>query len=788
MSKKNPTSLTLARSHCRRHRLRAISGPFSTLAWIMATVTFFWVTDSYAGTSPPVRVQFSAPTYTFDENAGTAEIEVIKPAVDSQSDVSVTYATSNGTARTEDSDYTATNGTLTWLPNDVSSKFISVPISDDTEVEVQESFTVSLSLSDPVSGTNGSVLGTPDTATVFINDNDPAPGSSIAIMNGNNQDLSGGGRSAPLEVIVRDSQGGSIANGLVTWSVSPPGAADLDKSSTKTGTNGRTSNSITLNQVGIGPVTVTAVAQAVGSVEFIIETGLGNLPPSVVRLGKVDGDAQLASPGETLDPFVVELIDDSGQPITGSDITWTVEPSGAGSLINDTTTTDNDGKTSNTLTLDPSASGAVTVTAETSSGAQVEFNVNSVDFADISGLSENEKNTAEALDNTCDALEGGTEGLEALAAACSTTGDEALTMIEQVTPNQIASQGNNSVEIQHTQFTNINLRMFKLRGGAIGASANDLALNFDGQPLVNKGLAYLLSNATGGAASADEPSPLGRLGLFINGSGSFGDTDSTDDELGFDFDTAGITAGADYRITDTLILGGALGYVSSDFDFDNNQGDQDVTGYTVSAYGTWYQSEKVYVDGILSYGWNDFDMERRIIFGTTDVTAEGSPDGTEFAASIGAGYDFNYGAFSFGPFGRVGYIKAEVDDYEEDPAGGLEQAYEEQDVESLTTLLGGQVSYAISTRRGVFLPQLRFEWAHEFEDDSEIIVARFLNDPTSGSFNVGTDDPDTDYFNLGAGVSAVFAAGRSAFIYYETSAGRDDITEHSIAGGLRFEF
>jgi hypothetical protein len=53
---------------------------------------------------------------------------------------------------------------------------------------------------------------------------------------------------------------------------------------------------------------------------------------------------------------------------------------------------------------------------------------------------------------------------------------------------------------------------------------------------------------------------------------------------------------------------------------------------------------------------------------------------------------------------------------------------------------------------------------------------------------VGTDDPDTDYFNLGAGVSAVFAAGRSAFIYYETSAGRDDITEHSIAGGLRFEF
>ena len=41
---------------------------------------------------------------------------------------------------------------------------------------------------------------------------------------------------------------------------------------------------------------------------------------------------------------------------------------------------------------------------------------------------------------------------------------------------------------------------------------------------------------------------------------------------------------------------------------------------------------------------------------------------------------------------------------------------------------------------------------------------------------------------LGAGIAAVLGPGRSAFIYYETSAGRDEISEHSIAGGLRFEF
>ena len=749
------------------------------LTSLAALFVIFPAGNANAGVSAPI--QFDASSYTFDEGAGTVTIDVQKPApVSVESTVGITVTNGSAVAGT---DFIVETTRLLWDAADTTAQKISIQILPNTVVETARSFQIELSNALP---TGIVALGSITTTTITIQDDDPGTGAVATVVSGDGQSAILG---SPLDDLVLEiTDGGQpVADAPVTWSVSPPGAARLQTSST-TGADGRTSNSVTLIQDGIGLVTVTAVAQAVGRVDFTIDTGLGTLPPAVVRLGKVSGDAQLAEPGETLDPFVVQLIDQSGQPIVGTNVTWAVEPPGAGALINDATTTDNQGETSNTLTLDQSASGAVTVTAAAASGAQVVFTVNSTDFGDISGLTGNEQSTAEALDNTCTALEGGTEGLEALAAACSTTGAEAVTMIEQVTPNQLASQGSNSVEIQNTQFTNINSRMVQLRGGATGASASSLALNFDGQPLINKGFAYLLSKANGGAASADEPSPLGRLGLFINGSGSFGDTDSTQDELGFDFDTKGITAGADYRITDTLILGGALGYVSSDYDFDNNQGDQDITGYTVSAFGTWYQSEKVYVDGILSYGWNDFDMKRRIIFGTTDVTAKGSPDGTEFAASIGAGYDFNRGALSFGPFGRVNYIKAKIDDYKENPAGGLEQSYDDQDVDSVTTLLGGQVSYAISTRRGVFSPQLRFEWAHEFEDDSQNITARFLNDPTSGSFNVGTDDPDRDYINLGAGISAVFAAGRSAFIYYETSVGRDDITEHSIAGGLRFEF
>ena len=113
----------------------------------------------------------------------------------------------------------------------------------------------------------------------------------------------------------------------------------------------------------------------------------------------------------------------------------------------------------------------------------------------------------------------------------------------------------------------------------------------------------------------------------------------------------------------------------------------------------------------------------------------------------------------------------------------------DQDVKSLSTVLGVQGSYAWSTNFGVLLPQVLFGWQHEFEDDSRIIRATFINDTTNGgkgtTIKVPTDRPDRDYFNLGLGLSAQFPHGISSFIYYQTVLAYEDLTENSFVGGLR---
>ena len=81
-----------------------------------------------------------------------------------------------------------------------------------------------------------------------------------------------------------------------------------------------------------------------------------------------------------------------------------------------------------------------------------------------------------------------------------------------------------------------------------------------------------------------------------------------------------------------------------------------------------------------------------------------------------------------------------------------------------------------------------FEWEHEYLNNSRIISGSLVVDPAQTVLGVPTNTPDRNYFNLGAGITATFQRGISAFFFYETVLGRSDFTAHSFNAGIRFEF
>ena len=110
-----------------------------------------------------------------DENIVEADADMVFTvtlSAPSAKTVMVSYATSNGTA-TAPSDYTATNGMLTFWPGDALTQAIPVTITEDALDEEDETFTVTLSGQSNATISDASATGT-------IEDDDDPPALSIA--------------------------------------------------------------------------------------------------------------------------------------------------------------------------------------------------------------------------------------------------------------------------------------------------------------------------------------------------------------------------------------------------------------------------------------------------------------------------------------------------------------------------------------------------------------------------------------------------------------------------------
>ena len=360
---------------------------------------------------------------------------------------------------------------------------------------------------------------------------------------------------------------------------------------------------------------------------------------------------------------------------------------------------------------------------------------------------------------------------------------EIANVLFQITPEQLASYG---VETTRTMAGNINIvttavlgRLQTLHAGLDSIRFAGIQFYQDGQPL------------TGGNAGSDA---FGNLGIWINGSFHLGEVDSTPALRGFNFKNWGVTAGADYRVLDNLVLGGAFSYILSDNDFDHNGGHADNDSYLGTLYGSFHPLENFYIDGMVTYGHINFDLTRNIRYTIptepvpVDARARGNTDGSQWGFTVSSGYEFHWQAFNFTPYARFSYLRLRIDDYHETGGAGLALRFEEQHIRSMKSVAGAQLSYTVSVPWGVLTPQAWGEWHHEFRDPSRTITASYLGDPVAQPFFIRVPPPDRDYAIFGGSLNATLAHGISAFIGYEALVGYRHVSSHRITVGARLQF
>ncbi len=524
-----------------------------------------------------------------------------------------------------------------------------------------------------------------------------------------------------------------------------------------------------------------------------------------------EGETSLTGRVGTDLTLAVLVTDEDDEPIDGFPVSWEVTGGGArfpADSMSAVEETGDDGVAEITVTL-PIIPGESTVTAEVEGLEPVSFTLTAELITDLSGLDETETPVATALNEIC--RRGDLSA--ALRQLCDDVGllpaGDLGAAMRAVAPEEVAAQGTVSLASQATQFRNIEARLEVLRGGATRAAMSDLAfrvgdVTLGGDPgpapaaepidvaaaLDARQSDEPTGEADDGEADDDEAAEPGssRLGFFVTGTIGAGDRPEVSREPGFDLETEGITAGVDYRLNDQLIVGGALGFSAYDVELAGGGGELEVEGYSLSAYGA-FSMGNFYLDGILTYGDNAFEVSRAIDFpGRSRLLARGEPDGSQIAVSLGSGYELQQGAATLGGFARVELVDAAIDRYREQGAPGFDLEIDEQEVQSLLTKLGLQLTYAATLGRGVLLSTFKIAYLHELEDGSRDIVSRFVDDPGGTSFAIPTAAPDRDYFNVGFGLSALLARGHQAFVFYQSDLDRDDLNNYLVSAGLHFKF
>ena len=354
--------------------------------------------------------------------------------------------------------------------------------------------------------------------------------------------------------------------------------------------------------------------------------------------------------------------------------------------------------------------------------------------------------------------------------------------LQQMVPDQLAAQGTNAVQTAFTQMSNISQRLLALR-----SNSGNTMLALNGLMLAVNGQSIPLGMLADAAAATSSIANSGRLGGFIKGRIQLGNNGTTVNVAGYDFSTKGLTAGIDYRLSDQVVLGGALGYASTSNDYSSSRGDMNADGTTLSFYGSYYAPQNMYLDWIASYGSNSYDSTRHLVYSGQNAQAQGSTDGRQLGLSVSFGKDMSRGAWLFTPYVRAEYVEAKVNGYNESGGSGLALAYDDQTVHSFISAAAARVSKTISAPSGVYTPSAHLEWEHQYRNDQRKITARFVEDP-SAPFQISTDSPDRNYFNLGMSLAATWPGGRSGFISYETVLGQSHFRNNTFDLGVRQEF
>ncbi len=305
----------------------------------------------------------------------------------------------------------------------------------------------------------------------------------------------------------------------------------------------------------------------------------------------------------------------------------------------------------------------------------------------------------------------------------------------------------------------------------------------------------------GGAGGDPSSATFGRWSVFANGSYTAGTKAPTVYDDAFNFGGTQFSGGADVRLSPHLVVGVLVDHVRQEADFDSSlsiaSGGIWASGFGVASY-VQMDWDAAYLNASLGVQRLSINTTRVVAYPSNntqiqsvDTTFYSSTDATSLLLSGGGGYILHAKGFSAEPYLNAQYVHTRIGAFTESASGpdlGFAASAAGQTVTSLTGVAGMKFQYAFLPPFGVILPYAYGEFRREFRDQSQNVASQFSSTSSGDYFELPTDSIRPDYYQVGAGFSAVLPHGTQLYAQYMKVLQLQYYTDYVVSAGFRFEF
>ena len=222
---------------------------------------------------------------------------------------------------------------------------------------------------------------------------------------------------------------------------------------------------------------------------------------------------------------------------------------------------------------------------------------------------------------------------------------------------------------------------------------------------------------------------------------------------GYDASAFGMAAGIDtVDPFKPYTLGVGFSYADTSTTSNNiNESSNAIDSYILTLYGEYLFDTDVYLNGQVSYGWNEVATTRSNVGGVLD-TALGKLNTSQKRVRAEAGKDFFMdNGWVLTPNFMTNYMTINPDNYTEGGVGGLGQNVQYDDMNILEFGVGLDANWEFMTNSGAVQPKLHAGYRYEVFQDAVAATGSFV--AGGPEFRIVGAEPAASRYDIGGGLS-----------------------------------